>query len=81
MLAEDGSVFDQSFEGGMGIPFRLGSGQVIPGWDEGIALLKEGAKATFFIPGDLAYGAQGTPDGSIPPNSELAFYVELEKVQ
>lgn len=79
-LVEDGSVFDQSFERGSGIPFRLGARQVIPGWDEGIALLKEGAKATFFIPADLAYGAQGTPDGSIPGGSELSFYVELEKV-
>lgn len=79
-LVEDGSVFDQSFERGSGIPFRLGAQQVIPGWDEGIALLKEGAKATFFIPSDLAYGAQGTPDGSIPADSELVFYVELEKV-
>ncbi|NJC25006.1 FKBP-type peptidyl-prolyl cis-trans isomerase [Neolewinella antarctica] len=80
-LVEDGSVFDQSFERGQGIPFRLGTGSVIPGWDEGIALLKEGDKATFFIPSALAYGANGTPDGSIPANSELAFYVELEEVQ
>ncbi|OAV45939.1 hypothetical protein A3850_014880 [Lewinella sp. 4G2] len=79
-LAEDGKLFDQSFERGEGIPFQLGARQVIPGWDEGIALLKEGAKATFFIPSDLGYGAQGTPDGSIPPGAELAFYVELEKV-
>lgn len=80
-LVSDGNIFDQSFERGMGIPFQLGARQVIPGWDEGIALLKEGAKATFFIPSDLAYGAQGTPDGSIPAGAELAFYVELEKVQ
>jgi len=80
-LVSDGSVFDQSFGRGEGIPFQLGAGRVIPGWDEGIALLKEGDKATFFIPSELGYGAQGTPDGSIPPGSELAFYVELEEVQ
>ncbi|MFT6485092.1 MAG: FKBP-type peptidyl-prolyl cis-trans isomerase FkpA [Neolewinella sp.] len=80
-LAADGSVFDQSFGRGEGIPFQLGTGRVIRGWDEGIALLKEGAKATFFIPSELGYGADGTPDGSIPADAELVFYVELEKVQ
>jgi FKBP-type peptidyl-prolyl cis-trans isomerase FkpA len=80
-LVTDGSVFDQSFNRGEGIAFQLGIGRVIPGWDEGIALLKVGEKATFFIPSELAYGAQGTPDGSIPADSELAFYVELEDVQ
>jgi FKBP-type peptidyl-prolyl cis-trans isomerase FkpA len=79
-LATDGSVFDQSFGRGSGIPFQLGTGRVIRGWDEGIALLKEGAKATFFIPSELGYGANGSGD-AIPPNSELVFYVELEKVQ
>lgn len=80
-LVSNGNVFDQSFARGEGIPFPLGAGRVIPGWDEGIDLLKEGAKATFFIPAELGYGAQGTPDGSIPGDSELAFYVELEEVQ
>ena len=80
-LASDGTVFDQSFGRGEGIPFQLGTGRVIRGWDEGIALLKEGSKATFFIPSELGYGAQGTPDGSIPADSELVFYVELEEVQ
>ena len=79
-LVTDGKIFDQSFARGEGIPFQLGSGQVIPGWDEGIALLKEGTQATLFIPSELAYGANGTPDGSIPADSELAFYIELEKV-
>lgn len=80
-LATNGNVFDQSFGRGSGIPFQLGTGRVIRGWDEGIALLKEGAKATFFIPSELGYGEQGTPDGSIPAGSELVFYVELEEVQ
>ena len=58
------------------IEFSLGVGQVIPGWDEGIALLNKGAKATFIIPSDLAYGAAGA-GGVIPPNATLKFVVEL----
>ena len=79
-LTADGSVFDQSFQRGEGIGFPLGQGRVIPGWDEGIALLKEGGRATLFIPSELGYGARGA-GADIPPNSELAFYVELEEVQ
>ena len=78
-MLTDGSMFDNSFQRGEAYPFRLGVGQVIPGWDEGIALLKEGAKATLFVPSTLGYGDQGS--GPIPPDSELVFYVELEKVQ
>jgi FKBP-type peptidyl-prolyl cis-trans isomerase FkpA len=78
-MLTDGTMFDNSFQRGDPFQFRLGMGQVIPGWDEGIALLKEGAKATLFIPSDLGYGPQGS--GPIPPESELIFYVELEKVQ
>ena len=80
-LTENGEIFDQSFERGMGIPFVLGTGRVITGWDEGIAALQEGDRATLVIPSDLGYGAQGTGNGSIPPDSELMFYVELEEVQ
>ncbi len=80
-LVADASIFDQSFERGSGIPFQLGTGRVIPGWDEGIDLLQVGDKATFFIPSELGYGAEGTPDGSIPGGAELGFYVELEDVQ
>ena len=54
----------------------LNSTPVIPGWDEGIALLNKGAKATFIIPSDLAYGAAGA-GGVIPPNATLKFVVEL----
>lgn len=78
-LASNGEVFDQSFERGAGIPFPLGSGSVISGWDEGIDLLKQGAQATFFIPSELGYGDQGSGQ-TIPPGSELVFYVELEEV-
>lgn len=79
-LTSDRSVFDQSFERGEGIAFPLGQQAVIPGWDEGIALMKEGGKATLIIPSELGYGAF-SPGADIPANSELAFYVELERVQ
>lgn len=72
----DGQMFDNSFSRGMPINFKLGTGAVIPGWDEGLALMKKGGKATFFIPYQLAYGEMGRPP-SIPGKSELVFYVEL----
>ena len=74
----NGTMFDNSFKRGQAFNFPLGQGRVIKGWDEGIALLNEGAKATFFIPHHLAYGERGSPP-TIPPKSELLFYVELEK--
>ncbi|MDB9911189.1 FKBP-type peptidyl-prolyl cis-trans isomerase, partial [Flavobacteriaceae bacterium] len=58
------------------IDFPLGVGQVIKGWDEGIALLSKGAKATFIIPADLGYGSAGA-GGVIPPDATLQFEVEL----
>lgn len=73
----DGKVFDSSVNRGEPATFPLN--RVIPGWTEGVQLMKEGAKYTFFIPSDLAYGAQGVP-GAIPPHSTLVFEVELIKV-
>ncbi|MDE7402712.1 MAG: FKBP-type peptidyl-prolyl cis-trans isomerase [Muribaculaceae bacterium] len=73
----DGTVFDSSVNRGEPATFPLN--RVIPGWTEGVQLMKEGAKYTFFIPSDLAYGAQGVP-GAIPPHSTLIFEVELIKV-
>ncbi len=70
----DGTVFDSSFKRNEPIEFSLGVGQVIPGWDEGIALLNKGAKATFIIPADLAYGAAGA-GGVIPPNAPLNLWL------
>ena len=72
----DGTVFDSSYKRNQPIDFALGAGQVIPGWDEGISLLKIGDKARFVIPSDLAYGSAGA-GGVIPPNATLVFDVEL----
>ena len=76
---EDGTVFDSSRDRGQPIQFPVGRGQVIPGWDEGIALMKEGGKARLIIPSDLAYGDQGI-QGIIPPGATLIFDVELVSV-
>ncbi|MCB0594713.1 MAG: FKBP-type peptidyl-prolyl cis-trans isomerase [Phaeodactylibacter sp.] len=75
----DGTTFDSSLSRGEPIDFPLGQGAVIPGWDEGIALLQPGGKAILVIPPDLAYGQRGAPP-VIPPNADLAFYVELVEV-
>jgi FKBP-type peptidyl-prolyl cis-trans isomerase len=76
----DGTVFDSSYKRKQPIDFKVGIGQVIPGWDEGILLLKVGDKARFVIPSDLAYGARGA-GGVIPPNAVLIFDVELMDVK
>lgn len=77
---ENGKVFDSSYPRKKPIEFRLGQGQVIEGWDEGIALLQVGDKARFVIPSDLAYGAAGAGE-VIPPNATLIFDVELMDVK
>ena len=71
----DGTKFDSSYDRGEPLSFRLGAKQVIPGWDEGIALLRKGEKAQLVIPPELAYGERGI--GPIPPNATLIFEVEL----
>ena len=76
----DGKVFDSSYPRKKPIDFRLGQGQVIEGWDEGIALLKVGDKARFVIPSHLGYGSRGA-GGAIPPNATLIFDVELMDVK
>jgi peptidyl-prolyl cis-trans isomerase A (cyclophilin A) len=76
---DNGQVFDSSYRRKDPITFTLGIGQVIQGWDEGIALLKEGDKARFVIPSYLGYGERGA-GGVIPPNATLVFDVELVKV-
>ena len=74
----DGTKFDSSYDRGEPIDFVLGSGQVIPGWDEGIAMMREGEKAVLLIPSKLAYGERGNQ--VIPPCAPLVFDVELVKV-
>lgn len=76
----NGQVFDSSYSRNQPIDFALGVGQVIPGWDEGIALLKVGDKARFVIPSNLAYGSAGA-GGVIPPDATLIFDVELMNVK
>ena len=72
----DQTVFDSSYKRNQPIEFKVGEGQVIPGWDEGIMLLNKGDKARFIIPSNLAYGSSGA-GGVIPPNATLIFEVEL----
>lgn len=71
--------FDASWDRGEPFSFTLGAGEVIAGWDEGVAGMKEGGRRLLVIPGDKAYGAQGSPP-AIGPNETLAFVVDLEKV-
>jgi FKBP-type peptidyl-prolyl cis-trans isomerase FkpA/FKBP-type peptidyl-prolyl cis-trans isomerase FklB len=75
----DGKEFDSSFKRGQPAEFPLGG--VIPGWTEGLQLLKEGGKATLYIPGKLAYGPRGMPPAGIGPDEVLVFDVELIKVK
>ena len=73
----NGTVFDSSYSRGEAATFPLN--RVIPGWTEGLQLMKENGKAVFYIPSNLGYGPQGAPP-VIPPNADLVFTVELLKV-
>jgi peptidylprolyl isomerase len=75
-----GAKFDSSVDRGQPFPFAIGKGQVIAGWDEGVATMKVGGKRTLIIPPGLGYGARGA-GGAIPPNATLIFEVELLEVQ
>jgi peptidylprolyl isomerase len=77
---EDGTEFDNSYTRGQPFTFALGRGMVIPGWDEGIALMRVGDKAKLIIPPDLGYGERGAGE-VIPPNATLIFEVELVSIQ
>jgi peptidylprolyl isomerase len=77
---EDGTKFDSSLDRGQPFPFTIGAGQVIQGWEEGIAGMKVGGKRKLTIPPDLAYGKAGRPP-VIPRNATLIFEVSLVEIQ
>ena len=76
---EDGTKFDSSLDRGQPYTFRIGTGVVVKGWDEGIMTMKAGGKRRLFIPAKLGYGAAGNPP-RIPPNAPLIFEVQLISV-
>ena len=76
-LADGGQFFDSSYQ--YGRPATFPTGRLIPGWVEGLQLMRPGDRWMMFIPSDLAYGKAGAPP-AIPPNADLIFEVELEKV-
>lgn len=76
----NGTKFDSSYDRGTPFTLKLGAGQVIQGWDQGLLGMKVGGKRKLTIPPDLAYGAQ-SPSPKIPANSTLVFEVELLKVE
>jgi FKBP-type peptidyl-prolyl cis-trans isomerase len=76
-----GKKFDSSVDAGKPFDFTIGNGEVIKGWEEGVAGMRVGGKRQLRIPPDLGYGADGTPDGPIPPNATLIFDVHLLGVE
>ena len=77
ILYKGGKEFDASWKRNEPFTFVLGRGQVIPGWDQGVVGMKVGGRRELIIPPALAYGAKGSPTGTIPPNAPLVFVVDL----
>jgi FKBP-type peptidyl-prolyl cis-trans isomerase len=76
-----GKKFDSSVDANQPFDFTIGAGDVIKGWEEGVAGMKVGGKRQLRIPPELGYGATGTPGGPIPPNATLIFDVQLLAVK
>jgi FKBP-type peptidyl-prolyl cis-trans isomerase len=76
-----GKKFDSSVDAGKPFDFTIGNGEVIKGWEEGVAGMRVGGKRQLRIPPNLGYGAEGTPGGPIPPNATLIFDIRLLGVQ
>ncbi len=76
-----GEPFDSSLKRGKPIAFRLGSGQMIRGWDQGLVGVKVGGKRTLIIPPDLGWGNRGAAGGAIPPNAWVIFDCEMMSVK
>jgi len=79
VLYDGGKEFDSSYDRGQPFSFQLGSGQVIPGWDQGVVGMKVGGRRELIIPAGLAYGKTGQPP-TIPPNAALVFVIDLVSV-
>lgn len=79
-VLEDGTKFDSSVDRGQPFTFTLGAGQVIQGWDLGVAGMKVGEIRRLYIPFEFGYGEVGAGNGAIPPNANLIFEVELLKI-
>jgi peptidylprolyl isomerase len=80
VLYDNGSKFDSSYDHGQPFSFKLGGGQVIQGWDQGVAGMRVGGRRLLVIPPELGYGAQGSPP-KIAANETLAFVVDLTKIK
>jgi peptidylprolyl isomerase len=72
--------FDASWDRGQPFPFTVGTGQVIPGWDQGVPGMRVGGRRELIIPPSLGYGAQGQPQAGIKPNETLVFVIDLVSV-